>query len=115
MNPLHHVATALALGAALALPAFANPAQHHHGSSHAGHAAPSAALADGEVKKVDKGSGRLTIKHGPLPRLEMSGMTMAFKVADARMLDQVKAGDKIRFDADNIKGALTVTKLELVR
>jgi Cu/Ag efflux protein CusF len=70
------------------------------------------ALADGEVKKVDKDSGKLTVKHGPLANLKRPGMTMAFKVQDQAMLDQVKAGDKIRLRVERVNGAFTVTKLE---
>jgi Cu/Ag efflux protein CusF len=70
------------------------------------------ALADGEVKKVDKDTGKLTVQHGPLTNLNMPGMTMSFKVQDPAMLDQVKAGDKIRLRVERINGAFTVTKLE---
>jgi Cu/Ag efflux protein CusF len=42
----------------------------------------------------------------------MPAMTMVFKVKDASMLDQVKAGDKLNFAAEKINGALTVSKLE---
>jgi len=70
------------------------------------------AMADGEVRKVDQSAGKVTIKHGPLPNLGMGAMTMVFRVADPAMLDKLKAGDKIRFQADTIKGALTLTKIE---
>ena len=70
------------------------------------------ALAEGEVRKVDKDAGKLTIKHGPIPSMDMPPMTMVYRVKDAAMLDQVKAGDKIRFDAEKIGGAYTVTKIE---
>lgn len=70
------------------------------------------ALAEGEVKKVDKDAGKLTVQHGPLPNLNMPGMTMAFKVQDPAMLDQVKAGDKIRLRVERVNGAYTITKLE---
>src|SRR5450631_202775 len=63
---------------------------------------PDSAMADGEVKKVDKDAGKLTIKHGPLTNLDMPGMTMVFRVKDPSMLDQVKEGDKIRFVADRV-------------
>ena len=42
----------------------------------------------------------------------MPGMTMVFRVQDAGMLDRVKPGDTIRFLAEKVNGALTVTKLE---
>lgn len=72
-----------------------------------------AAMSDGEVKKVDKEAGRLTIKHGPLENLGMSGMTMIFGVKDASMLGAVKAGDKIKFVAEKLDGRFVVTQLEL--
>jgi Cu/Ag efflux protein CusF len=45
----------------------------------------------------------------------MPGMTMAFKVKNAAMLDQAKTGDKIGFVAEKVNGALTVTRLEPVK
>ena len=72
-------------------------------------------MADGEVKKVDKGAGKVTIKHGELKNLEMPPMTMVFRVKDAAMLDQLKAGDKIKFEAEKIGGAYTVKKFEVAK
>ena len=48
----------------------------------------------GEVRKVDKETGKLTLKHAPIPNLDMPDMTMVFRVKDPAMLDNVKAGDK---------------------
>ncbi|BAL26200.1 copper-binding protein [Azoarcus sp. KH32C] len=91
-------------------------------SSHDGHlAAPTAAagkpatMSSGTVRKVDKGAGKITIAHGPLENLGMPGMTMAFRVGDAAMLDQVKVGDKIRFVAERVEGVFSVTKLEVAQ
>lgn len=70
------------------------------------------ALTDGEVRKIDKDAAKVTIKHGPIRNLDMPGMTMVFRVKDPAMLDKVKAGDKIKFQAENINGALTVTQFE---
>ena len=72
-------------------------------------------LSDGEVRKVDKEQGKVTMRHGPIQNLEMPGMTMVFKVADPKMLDKVKEGDKVRFTADRVGGAITVTHIEPVR
>lgn len=74
--------------------------------------APSA-LADGEVRKVNKDAKKLTIKHGPILGLDMPPMTMVYRVKNPAMLDQVKPGDKIKFSADKIGGAYTVTTLEV--
>ena len=62
----------------------------------------------GEVRTVDKQAKKLTIKHGPIPNLNMDGMTMVFSVADPAVLDRVKAGDQIKFTADKVKGEYTV-------
>ena len=83
---------------------------------HAGHAmaAPAAEMqmVDGQVKKVDKAAGKVTLSHGPLTNLNMPAMTMAFKVSNAAWLDQMKSGDKIRFMADTVNGAITVVHFE---
>lgn len=71
-------------------------------------------MTDGEIRKVDKDAAKLTIKHGAIKNLDMMPMTMVFQVKDKAMLEQVKAGDKIRFTADKIGGANTVTALESV-
>ena len=75
-----------------------------------------AQMVDGTVKKVDKAAGKVTLAHGPLTNLGMNmAMTMAFRVKDATWLDQMKDGDKIRFIADNVNGALTVVKFDPVK
>ena len=71
-----------------------------------------APLADGEVRKVDKAAGKITLRHGPIPSLDMPDMTMVFRVKDPAMLDQVKVGDRVRFAADKIGGQYTVVKIE---
>ncbi len=71
------------------------------------------ALTDGEVKKVDTSAGKITIRHGPMKKFAMEdGMTMVYRVQDASMLSAVKAGDKIKFDADRVNGQFVVTKIE---
>lgn len=72
-------------------------------------------LADGEVLKVDKGAGKLTLRHGPIPSLDMPKMTMVFRVKDPAMLDQVKAGDRVRFAAAKIGGQYTVVGIEAAK
>ena len=69
-------------------------------------------MTDGEVRKVDLDAGKLTLHHGPIANLEMPAMTMVFRVADPKMLDGLKAGDKLRFTAERVNGAITVTKIE---
>ena len=67
----------------------------------------------GTVTKIDEAAGKITLKHGPIKKLDMDeGMTMVFKAQAADMLKQVKVGDKVRFDADRVNGQLTLTKIE---
>ena len=70
-------------------------------------------MVNGQVTKIDESAGKITLKHGPIKKLDMNeGMTMVFRVQDPAMLKQVKVGDKVRFDADRINGQFTVTKIE---
>jgi Cu(I)/Ag(I) efflux system periplasmic protein CusF len=70
-------------------------------------------LIDGQVMKVDQSAGKITIKHGPAKRLGMeNGMTMVYKAQDPAMLKAVKVGNKIKFDAEQVNGQYTVTKIE---
>ncbi len=66
----------------------------------------------GEVVKIDKPAGKITVKHGPIKSLDMDAMTMVFRVADPAMLDKVKAGDKVKFEADRVNGAITITSMD---
>ena len=85
-----------------------------HAADHPAGAVATAPLSEGEIRKVDKAAGKLTIKHGPLENLGMPAMTMVFRVKDAAMLDQVKPGDRIKFLVEKVDGAFTVTKLQVV-
>lgn len=76
-------------------------------------ALPAAAQSvNGTVTKVDESQAKLTINHGPIKNLDMDGMTMVFRASDPAMLKGLKAGDKIKFDADRVNGQITVTKLQ---
>jgi Cu/Ag efflux protein CusF len=101
-------------GAALAFPAGADDS-HHATNEAKPAAAANAAWTEGEVRKVDKTAGKLTIKHGAMPRFDMPPMTMAYRVKDKAMLDQLKPGDRIRFDADGVGGEFTVLRLEKLK
>lgn len=70
------------------------------------------AMADGEVRKVDKDNKKITLKHGEIKDLDMPAMTMVFQVADASMLDKVKAGDKVQFRATKDGGKYTITAIQ---
>ena len=73
------------------------------------------AMTTGLVKKVDKGAGKVTIRHGPIENLGMPQMTMIFRVKDPAMLDRLKEGDEILFVAVKVDGAYTVLQFEPVK
>ncbi len=68
-------------------------------------------MSDGEVRKIDKAQSKLTLKHGKIKSLNMPVMTMVFTAKDKAMLDGVKVGDKVRFQATNEGGKLVVVEL----
>lgn len=87
--------SALILGAAVAAAAFAQAPQ-----------------TEGEVRKVDKATGKITLKHGEIKNLDMPPMTMVFTAKDKALLDKVKAGDKVRFQAEKEGSTYMVTAIE---
>lgn len=110
-------AAAAAAALVVASPAIAQKPADDHSAHHApgapgAPAEPAGALTDGEIRRVDREAKKLTIKHGPIQNLDMPAMTMVFQVKDAAMLDQVKAGDKVKFRAEKDGGQYTVTKIE---
>lgn len=69
----------------------------------------------GIVKKIDAKAGKVTIIHEELVDLDMPAMTMVFQVKEPAMLEQVKAGDKVKFEAQKLGGAFTVTRIEAAK
>lgn len=121
MNAFSKLAIAIAMTATASIATAQQGAHSGHGShdAHAAHAAHAneqaaapAELTDGEVKKVDKETGKITLRHGELKNLNMAAMTMVFRVKDPSMLDQVKVGSKVKFAADRVNGAVTIVQLQ---
>ena len=95
-KPIIRVAAALALTLGLTVSAIAQ-----------------AASISGEVKKIDEGAGKITLKHGPAKSLGMDEpMTMVYRVKDPALLKQVKVGDKVTFEAEEASSGYTVTKMQ---
>jgi len=114
---MKNVFALIAIGCALAMSGAAYAAGETSNMEMSGSAAKQASettagMSHGEIKKVDAAAGKLTIKHGPLENLGMDAMTMVFKVKDPAMISQVNVGDRIDFVAEEVDGALTVTKLQ---
>ena len=82
------------------------------GAQNTGKVTATTRLTAGEVRKVDLEQNKLTIKHEALENLDMPGMTMVFRVLDARLLKDLKQGDKILFRAEKGEAGFTVVALE---
>lgn len=68
----------------------------------------------GIVKQVNSSDGKVKIKHGPIERLGMPGMTMMFRVEDISQLTGVEKGAEVAFNVDNTAAGFSITKLKLV-
>lgn len=68
--------------------------------------------ADAEVRRVNPAGQEITLRHGDIKNLDMPPMTMVFKVKDPTLLQNVKAGDKVKFTADKVNGAYTIMSLQ---
>ncbi|MFN3593315.1 MAG: copper-binding protein [Thiobacillaceae bacterium] len=85
---------------------------HTRGAGSSPSANAPTSLTEGEVRRVDRAQGRVTLRHGPIESLNMPPMTMVFRVQDPAWLEGLNPGDVIRFQAERINGAYTVTHLE---
>ena len=112
------VATAALIGAsALSFAALAQstPAPAPMGEMKTGQSAVAGDMAEGEIRKVDKDTKKITIKHGDIKNLDMPGMTMLFQVKDPAMLDMVKVGDKVKFKAEKAATGIVVTEIQMAK
>ena len=108
---------ALMASIALSTPVWAQQKADEHAGHHAASSPAAAAdeMTDAEVRKVDIDAAKITLKHGDIKSLEMPAMTMVFNVRDKAMLGQVKAGDKVKFKAEKIGGAFTITQIDAAK
>jgi Cu/Ag efflux protein CusF len=78
--------------------------------------AQSANNVRGQIIDVDQSAGEITIRHGPIKALGMDhGMTMVFRAKDPQVLKRVKAGDRIKFDAQDQNGEYSVSHIEKIK
>ncbi|WP_431097615.1 copper-binding protein [Polaromonas aquatica] len=78
-------------------------------------AAGEAEVVRAQVVKVDAGRGKVTLKHAPIKSIKMQAMTMPFKVKDAAMLENLKAGDKVTFSVATEDDELVVTRIQVAK
>lgn len=106
------VCTASAL---LSIP-FAGNAQSSMDHSKMDHVKPETSqtipsMSDGEVRRVDLETGKITIRHGYIKHLDMPSMTMIFTAKEKGLLTDVKPGDKIKFMVVDEAGKMVVTAI----
>ena len=97
-----------AASAFMTAPAVSADDAHHTDAT----VAKDAVMTNAEVRRVDKAGRKITLKHEEIKNLDMPPMTMVFRVKDPAMLDKIKAGDKVKFMAEDEGGAITLTRLE---
>jgi Cu(I)/Ag(I) efflux system protein CusF len=71
-----------------------------------------AQAVEGEIKKIDADTGKITLKHGEIKNLDMPAMQMSFRVSDPAWLKRFQVGDKVTFTADKVGGQFTLVTLE---
>ena len=89
--------------------------QQDHAAHHPPALQGTSDMAEGEVRRIDKSAGKITLKHDEIRNLEMPPMTMVFQVRDASLLDKIQVGGKVRFRAEKVGGAYVVTAIEASR
>lgn len=100
--------SALTLGISLSMSSMADTNMDH---SKMDVSQPVASMTDGEIKKVDLETGKVTIKHGIIKHMDMPGMTMVFTAKDKGLLANVKPGDKVQFMVVNEGGKMIITDI----
>ena len=110
------VATAALIGAStISFAALAQSASAPMGEMKMDKPVTASDVTEGEIRKVDKDTKKITIKHGEIKNLDMPGMTMLFQVRDPAMLDMVKAGDKVMFKAEKAATGIVVTEIQMAK
>ena len=101
-GPVAHAHAATMAARSMAAASWAPVLAAHHAGE----------MSEGEVRRIEKRAGKVTLRHGPLAHLDMAAMTMAFQVSDKAMLDQVKVGEKVWFHAEKIGSQFVVTRMQ---
>lgn len=66
---------------------------------------------EGEVRRINEAEGKVTLRHGPLPNLDMPAMTMVFTAKDPAILKGIKVGEKVNFVTENANGVFYVLEI----
>ena len=63
----------------------------------------------GRIESIDTAEGKVKLKHGPIPKFDMPGMTMVFRVQDPKLLTQIKVGDEVGATLDKSGSGFVIT------
>jgi len=69
-------------------------------------------MTEGEIRKINTDTGKVTIKHGPITNLDMPPMSMVFGVEDKAMLEGLDKGDKVKFYVIDKDGKMIIQEIE---
>ena len=103
------IASAILLGTMLSFALNAQAQMAHSATAAGAKTAMPAEYTNAEIRKVDKETKKITLKHEEIKSLGMPPMSMVFEVKDGTMLDKFKAGEKVRFKAVSESGKYIVT------
>ena len=68
-------------------------------------------LSEGEIRKIDQATGKITLAHGEIKSIDMPPMTMVFTVKNPALFGDLKKGDKVRFAVVREDGKLVLTEI----
>ncbi len=63
----------------------------------------------GRIEAINQAEGKVKLKHGPIPKFDMPGMTMVFRVQDPKLLKQIKVGEEVSVTMEQSGGAMVIT------
>ena len=99
------VAVAIVIGGYFALRSDPHPT----GASDALHS------GTGEISGIYPSEKSITIRHDPMPTLNMGAMTMPFDVEDARLLDGLTPKQRVEFQVKQVGSDFVITAIKPVK
>jgi len=69
------------------------------------------ANASGEVRRVDAANGKITLKHGAIPALDLAAMSLVYRINPA-LLANIKPGQQVTFTATRQGQEYVITAIQ---
>ena len=86
-----------------------NPVQLTQANTAPASAPTAASDTHGRIEAINQAEGKVKLKHGPIPKFDMPGMTMVFRVQDPKLLKQIKVGDEVGVTMEQSGSAIVIT------